>query len=234
MDRYDNFGAFEDEDYRAAGESSAPTEESGPEEEEKKSFDSDALVDEPEEIDQIGVKTDCVHEDGKITKEIVTMGEGKSKPQMGWLCRIKYIAYFYDKEIFDSSPKDGEGAIDICVGDIAYPEGLWRGLQYMRKNEKAKVRIQKKYAFGRPGEVEALRFPRGFSEEAKDAERRAKLTSKAVIYEVTLLDWVERMDMDGNTMLYKQTVTKASKKEFDLPNQDLDEVTLNMRLWQTV
>ena len=104
----------------------------------------------------------------------------------------------------------------------------------MRKNEKAKVRIQKKYAFGRPGEVEALRFPRGFSEKVKDAERRAKLTSKAVIYEVTLLDWVERMDMDGNTMLYKQTVTKASKKEFDLPNQDLDEVTLNMRLWQTV
>ena len=40
MDRYDNFGAFEDEDYRNAGESSAPTEESGPEEEEKKSFDS--------------------------------------------------------------------------------------------------------------------------------------------------------------------------------------------------
>ena len=94
MDRYDNFGAFEDEDYRNAGESSAPTEESGPEEEEKKSFDSDALVDEPEEIDQIGVKTDCVHEDGKITKEIVTIGEGKPKPQMGWLCKIKYIAYF--------------------------------------------------------------------------------------------------------------------------------------------
>ena len=80
MDRYDNFGAFEDEDYRNAGESSAPTEESAPDEEEKKSFDSDALVDEPEEIDQIGVKTDCVHEDGKITKEIVTIGEGKGKP----------------------------------------------------------------------------------------------------------------------------------------------------------
>ena len=34
-------------------------------------------------------------------------------------------------------------------------------------------------------------------------------------------------------MLYKQTVTKAPKKEFNLPNQDLDEVTINMRLWQT-
>ena len=33
MDRYDNFGAFADEDYRNAGESSAPAEDSPPEEE---------------------------------------------------------------------------------------------------------------------------------------------------------------------------------------------------------
>ena len=73
----------------------------------------------------------------------------------------------------------------------------------MRKNEKSKIRIQKKYAFGRPGEIEALRFPPGFSDSAEDSERRAKITSKAVIYEVTLIDWVERTDMDANTMLYK-------------------------------
>ena len=175
-------------------------------------------MDGPAEVDELGVKTDCVHEEGKITREIITIGEGKQKPQMGWLCKIKYIAYFYDKQIFDSSPNDGEGSIDVCIGDIAYPEGLWRGLQYMRKNEKSKIRIQKKYAFGRPGEVEALRFPPGFSESAEDAERRAKITTKAVIYEVTLIDWVERTDMDANTMLYKQTVKKASKKEFELPN----------------
>ena len=122
------FGAFADEDYRNAGESSAPTTESAPEEEEKKSFDSDEMVDEPAEVDVIGEKTDCYHEDGKVTKEILEMGEGKKKPMMGWLCKIKYIAYFYDKIIFDSSPLDGEGSVDICVGDISYPEGLWRGL----------------------------------------------------------------------------------------------------------
>ena len=73
----------------------------------------------------------------------------------------------------------------------------------MRKNEQSKIRIQKKFAFGRPGEVDKLRFPPGFSEEEKDKERRAKITSKAVIYEVTMLEMTERMDMDANTMMYK-------------------------------
>ena len=160
------------------------------------------------------------------------MGEGKKKPMMGWLCKIKYIAYFYDKKIFDSSPNDGEGAIDICVGDISYPEGLWRGLQHMRKNEKSKIRIKKKFAFGRPGEVDKLRFPPGFSLEEKDAERREKITSKSVIYEVTLLDYVERMDMEANTMFYKQTINKAKKFEFEMPNGVYDDILVNMRIWQ--
>ena len=70
MEEYKGFGAFEDEDYRNAGESSKPTTESVPSDEEKKSFDSEGMVDEPAEVDVIGEKTDCYHEDGKITKEI--------------------------------------------------------------------------------------------------------------------------------------------------------------------
>jgi len=34
-------------------------------------FDSDAMLDEPEECDQIGVKAECYHQDGKVTKEIL-------------------------------------------------------------------------------------------------------------------------------------------------------------------
>jgi hypothetical protein len=34
-------------------------------------FDSDAMLDEPDECDQIGVKTECYHQDGKVTKEIL-------------------------------------------------------------------------------------------------------------------------------------------------------------------
>jgi len=32
----------------------------------------------------------------------------------------------------------------------------------MRKGEKAKIKIKKKYGFGRKGQVEALKFPPGF------------------------------------------------------------------------
>ena len=148
------------------------------------------MLDNPEDVDKLGEKTDCYHEPGKVTKEILVMGEGKRKPMMAWLCKIKYIAYFYDKIIFDQSPNEGEGTVEVMIGDLAWPEGLWRGLQYMRKNERAKVRIQKKFGFGRPGEVDKLRFPPGFSESEEDNERRDKITSKGVIYEVTLVDWV--------------------------------------------
>jgi hypothetical protein len=37
---------------------------------------------------------------------------------MGYVCKISYVAYFYDKQIFDSSPDEGEGTIDIFLGDV--------------------------------------------------------------------------------------------------------------------
>ena len=88
---------------------------------------------------------------------------------LGHLCKIKYIAYFYDKTIFDTSPDGGEGTVELYIGDISWPEGLWQGMKWMRKNERAKIRIQKKHGFGRPGEVDKLRFPRGFSLSEEDA-----------------------------------------------------------------
>ena len=227
-----NLAGIADEDFKDAGLSSAPTEESG-EEEELKSLDDEELLDEPSVVDVLNEKTECYHEQGKVTKEILELGEGKRKPMMGWLCKVKYIAYFYDKVIFDTSPQDGHATVDICLGDISWPEGMWRGIQNMRKGEKAKVRIQKKFAYGRPGEVDKLRFPRGYSLEEKDQERRTKLTSKAVIYELTLVDWIERTDMEANGLMYKQWINKQSlKKEHELPNEQYDEVTYSAKIWQ--
>ena len=82
----------------------------------------------------------------------------------------------------------------------------------MRRNERAKIRVQKKHGFGRQGEIDKLRFPKGYSTSEEDAERRAKLTSKAVIYEVTMIDWLQRIDMEANGLMYKQIVTKSHKK----------------------
>ena len=66
-----NLGAIADEDFKAAGESSAPTEESQPENPADKSFDSDAILDDPATVDVIGEKVDVSHEPGKVTKEII-------------------------------------------------------------------------------------------------------------------------------------------------------------------
>jgi hypothetical protein len=62
---------------------------------------------------------------GSVTKEIVTLGEGTNRPRMAHLCKIIYTAYFYDHTIFDDS--DGK-EIELFLGDISWPEGLWRGI----------------------------------------------------------------------------------------------------------
>ena len=50
-----NLAGIADEDFKAAGESSAPTEESEPEKLEK-SFDSDEMLDDPATVDVLGEK----------------------------------------------------------------------------------------------------------------------------------------------------------------------------------
>jgi len=79
----------------------------------------------------------------------------------------------------------------------------------MRLGEKAKIKIKKKFAFGRPGEVEKLDFPFAFS----SGERREKLVSKNVIYEVELLQFVQRLDIEGFGKVFKQVETKPDKYE---------------------
>lgn len=65
-----NLKGIADEDFKAAGESSAPTEESAPDNGEK-SIDSDDILDDPASIDVLGEKKDVSHEPGKVTKEIL-------------------------------------------------------------------------------------------------------------------------------------------------------------------
>ena len=68
-----------DEDFKAAGESSAPTTESEPEINGDKSFDSDEMLDDPSTIDVVGEKKDVSHEPGKVTKEIIEVGDAVSR-----------------------------------------------------------------------------------------------------------------------------------------------------------
>ena len=50
---------------------------------------------------------------------------------------------------------------------------------------------------------------------------------------MTMIDWIERMDMEANGLMYKQVITKPSKKEYEMPNEEFDEVNYNMHLWQS-
>jgi hypothetical protein len=76
----------------------------------------------------------------------------------------------------------------------------------MRKGEKAKIKIHKKHGFGRVGNQDKLRFPTGYDEIG--SENRNKITSKGVIYEVILVDWVDRQDIDGEQIYFKTRLVK--------------------------
>ena len=168
-------------------------------------FEADAMLDPAEVVDKEGDIVDCFHSQGKVQKEILRVGQGVEKPKMGALCRIKYIAYFYDKEIFDNRAQIQP--VDIYLGDVKLAEGLWRGIMEMRLGEKAKIKIKKKFAYGRPGEVDKLDFPPEFA----SGERRQKLLTKNVIYEVELLQFVQRLDIEGFGKIFKQIETKPDK-----------------------
>jgi len=60
----------------------------------------------------------------------------------------------------------------------------------MRKGEVSKIKIKKKYGFGRKEKRELLLFPMGYSEE-ENKENYERITKKAIIYEVKLIDWIE-------------------------------------------
>lgn len=91
-----------------------------------------------------------VTHDGKVKKIIIEVtsiflkssyqvGEGVKKPKRNYLAKFTYKSYFFDHEEIDSTHV--EEPIVISLGDIAYPEGLFKGIEEMRKNEKAKITI---------------------------------------------------------------------------------------------
>lgn len=110
----------------------------------------------------------------------------------------------------------------MALGDVGLPEGLWLGIEKMRKNEKAKIKIMKKHGFGRKEQREKLRFPEGYQEEG---EARTRLLKKGIIYEVTLVDWIERIDIEADGLFLKQFITKPETKHWEKP-ADRDEIIL--------
>ncbi len=98
----------------------------------------------------------------------------------------------------------------------------------MRKGEVAKIKIKKKYGFGRKLNTEALKFPPGYDELGSDKHKR--LTTKGIIYEVKLVDWIERTDIEGDGNFLKTVVSKAQSKEWERA-KERDEVEVTVRAY---
>ena len=97
----------------------------------------------------------------------------------------------------------------------------------MRLGEKAKIKIKRKYGFGRKENVDKLKFPPGYEEEG---ENRQRLITKGIIYEVKLLDLVERIDIEANGNLLKSYIKKPPTKEWERPS-DRDEIHFSIKAY---
>ena len=114
--------------------------------------------------------------------------------------------------VASSSPDE---AVELNLGDNSWPDGLQTGVEKMRKGEKAKIRIKKKHGFGRPLRQDELKFPPNYDEEG--SENKKRLTSEQIIYEVELVDYVERFDIEGNGDFLKYYNIRADKNEWETP-----------------
>ena len=179
------------------------------------------LEDEDAKNDKVGDIMEITH-DGKVTKEILELGEG-GRLRMGYKTFIKYKAYFFkDHLIFDQSPDE---AVELNLGDNSWPDGLQTGVEKMRRGEKSKIRIKKKHGFGRPLRQDELNFPKDYDQEG--SENKKRLTSEQIIYEVELVDYIERFDIEGNGNFLKYYDMRAEKNEWETPT-DMDEVRFDM------
>ena len=193
------------------------------------------LEDEDKEADIVGDLMEITH-DGKVTKEVLEVGEGP-RLKMGYKALIKYRAYFFkDHVIFDQT--EGDEKYELCLGDHSTPDGLQTGVEKMRVGEKSKIRIKKKHGFGREPKVDMdgkalkvdeLVFPKGCTDE--ESPLRKRLLSEIIIYEVELCGFIERHDIENAGIFFKYFVTKQAKHEWETPS-DRDELKFNIEIVQ--
>jgi hypothetical protein len=54
-------------------------------------------------------------------------------------------------------------------------------------------------------------------------ENKDRLMTKGIIYEVKLLDWIERVDIEADGNFIKSWIVKPLKREYEKP-EGLDEI----------
>ena len=94
----------------------------------------------------------------------------------------------------------------------------------MRRGEKSLIMIKPKWGYGRQEVQGIIRYPDGWD----TPEGREILGKRRVYFEVTLLDWAVKHDLDGDGLLIKTIFNKGVG--YDRPF-DFDEFTIDLKIY---
>lgn len=113
----------------------------------------------------------------------------------------------------------------MILGDPAYPHGLWKCIEHMRRGEKSKIMVKPKNAFRHPEVQGLIRYPPGWD----TPEKIEILKKRRVYYDVKLFDWTIRHDLHADGMLIKTIHDRGVG--YDRPF-DWDEVLIDLKVSQ--
>ena len=157
-----------------------------------------------------GDEESLVDKDG-VVKEVIKGGTGKERPVEPALLTVIYKGYFLKTgEVFDTS--DDKPA-QLELGDPTRIDGLHVGLGSMVKGEKAKLTIKSHYAFRT--DKKELKIPEKYESNKEVVKKRR------VIYEVELIDFVPRVDVNRDRQIIKTIEKEGTGKK--TPRQ-MDEI----------
>jgi hypothetical protein len=120
--------------------------------------------------------------------------------------------------VFSESP----GPVQWVLGDDRLPRGLWKAIEQMRKGETSEIMIKPKSAFGHPDYQEQLQFPKGWD----SGDKKATIMKRRTFYEVHLIDWVVRHDLDGDGILIKTIEEPGTGYE---RCQEFDDIVIDLK-----
>lgn len=129
-------------------------------------------------------------------------------------------------EVFVDHYEANDGKpIQLTLGDDRLPYGLWKAIEHMRKGEKARVMIKPKWGYNCEKNRDIVFFPRGWT----DGEKKKMLQTRRVFFEVKLIDWIVRHDINGDGLLVKTVLQKGSGFERVTLN---DEIVIDLKIYQ--
>jgi FKBP-type peptidyl-prolyl cis-trans isomerase 2 len=89
-----------------------------------------------------------------------------------------------------------EKSVFITLGDARLPRGLWRSIEHMACKEKAKVKIL-------PGENSFTDDQPELEYYSASEDVMKEMKEQTIYFEVKVLSWIKRSDLDGDGMLMK-------------------------------